>query len=41
MSGPAPIDPIVRPALDRESLRTMPAREINARWDEIRSLMQG
>lgn len=41
MAGFAPAEPVHAPALDRETIRGMSPREINAHWAEIQHTLKG
>ena len=41
MGGFAPAEPVPAPAFDRERLRGMSPREINAHWAEIQDTLKG
>lgn len=41
MAGFAPAEPVPAPALDRETIRGMSPREINAHWAEIQHTLKG
>lgn len=41
MAGDAPAEPVPAPAMDRETIRGMSPREINAHWAEIQHTLKG